>query len=225
MSGLRAIDVAKWFIRNDLDSPRDTFDGNMKLQKLLYFAQLIHVAKNDKLLFSEDMRAYENGTVVNEVRLIYKNKPTTFINEAMFTDFSYDDEEINKTLRLTADLFGEMSARELSDLNHELPSWKIPYHASRTNIPNVYRTEKNIIDPEGKLFKEDVNKVKKMLDAFLQNEQSEKMDYEVINGVTYYFDSNEVELTDDILAILEDMNGPDEAYTLTYDKEQGLIIL
>ena len=54
-------DYAKWFLENDLDTPRNTFKGNMKLQKLLFFAQLISLAKNNKLLFDEEFCAFENG--------------------------------------------------------------------------------------------------------------------------------------------------------------------
>ena len=30
--------VAEWFIQKNLDNPTNTFKGNMKLQKLLFFA-------------------------------------------------------------------------------------------------------------------------------------------------------------------------------------------
>ena len=44
-------DYTNWFLENNLDNPRNTYKGNMKLQKLLFFAQLISLAKNNKLLF------------------------------------------------------------------------------------------------------------------------------------------------------------------------------
>lgn len=39
-------DVAKYFIKNDADSFPNTYEGNMKLQSLLVFANMINVAKN-----------------------------------------------------------------------------------------------------------------------------------------------------------------------------------
>lgn len=39
-------DVAKYFINNDADSFPNTCEGNMKLQSLLVFANMINVAKN-----------------------------------------------------------------------------------------------------------------------------------------------------------------------------------
>jgi len=221
METVRAIDVAKWFIRNDLDSPRDTFDGNMKLQKLLYFAQLIHFAKNNELLFSDEMKAYENGTVINNVRLNYKQKVQQLVSEAEKFN-SFEDSKIEETLNLTHKIFGDMSANELSELNHELMSWKVPFHESLTETPGVYKMNLNTIEPSGKLFLEDVNRVKEMLEAYSENESF--MDYEVINGVTFYYDSNEVSLTDDIVSFLERINCPEDVYTLTIDDEQGIII-
>ncbi len=39
-------DVAKYFIKNDADSFLNTYEGNMKLQSLLAFANMINVTKN-----------------------------------------------------------------------------------------------------------------------------------------------------------------------------------
>ena len=37
MEKATVFDYAKWFLENNLDTPRNTFKGNMKLQKLLFF--------------------------------------------------------------------------------------------------------------------------------------------------------------------------------------------
>lgn len=39
-------DVAKYFIKNDANSFLNTYEGNMKFQSLLVFANMINVAKN-----------------------------------------------------------------------------------------------------------------------------------------------------------------------------------
>lgn len=39
-------DVAKYFIKNDADSFLNTYEGIMKLQSLLVFANMINVTKN-----------------------------------------------------------------------------------------------------------------------------------------------------------------------------------
>lgn len=223
MEKIKALDIAKWFIKNDLDNPRNTYDGNMKLQKLLYFAQLIHVAKFGELLFSEEMRAYKNGTVINDVRLVYRDKHYTIVEQAEESVEIFNVQEVNETLQLTAEVFGEMTARELSALNHELISWNIPHNESKTDVLDIYRTEKSVIHPHDGLFMEDVRKVNQMLDAYEEN--NNPMDFEVVNGVTFYYDSNDMEITEDILNFLQEREFPDETYTLTNDREQGLIIL
>lgn len=220
MEDIRAIDIAKWFIKNDYDTPRDTYDGNMKLQKLLYFAQLIHVAKFGELLFKDDMRAFENGTVINNVRLTYKNKPYTLVEESKTS--SLGNGYVIDTLKITADLFGDLEAKELSDLNHELNSWSVPFNESKTNIPNHYKSDRNIINPNDSLFLEDVEKVKQMIESY---EEEDSMSSEVINGVTFYYDSEEIKMTGEVMEMLEELDCPEEVYTLTNDKEQGLILL
>lgn len=221
MSQMNALEISKWFIKNQFDSPRDTYDGNMKLQKLLYFAQLIHVAKNGELLFNDEMRAYRNGTVINNVRFFYRDHHNELIAEShVFNEI--EDESVKQTLQLTVEVFGDMSPRELSDLNHELSSWKIPYHDSRTDEQNGFVTEKSLIDPSDRFFLDDVEKVGQMLSVY--EIQSNDTASEIINGVTFHYDPNEIQLTEEILSQLADSTFPDESYSLTFDEEQGVII-
>ena len=65
-------DFAKYFIKNGADSLPNTYDGNMKLQKLLVFADMINVAEYGELLFDDEVLAFKNGCVVEKVRLRYK---------------------------------------------------------------------------------------------------------------------------------------------------------
>ena len=66
----KAIEVASWFINNDY-IPSNTKSGNLKLNKLLYFAQLISLVKRQKPLFKDELYAFENGVVVEDVRKEY----------------------------------------------------------------------------------------------------------------------------------------------------------
>ena len=66
-------DFAKYFIKKGADSLPNTYDGNMKLQKLLTFADLISIAKYGKPLFNDPVLAFKNGCVVEKVRQRYKN--------------------------------------------------------------------------------------------------------------------------------------------------------
>ena len=66
-------DYAKFFIKNGADSKPNTYEGNMKLQKLLILADLANVAENGEPLFQEQVLAFKNGCVVEKIRLKYKN--------------------------------------------------------------------------------------------------------------------------------------------------------
>ena len=66
-------DLAKYFIKNDVDSMPNTFDGNMKLQKLLVLAELANIAEYGEHFFDEQILAFKNGCVIEKVRLRYKN--------------------------------------------------------------------------------------------------------------------------------------------------------
>jgi uncharacterized phage-associated protein len=68
-----AVAVANWFIvRNQTDSSRLT---NLKLQKLLYFAQGCHLALYDFPLFEDPIEAWKYGPVVRPVYRAISARP------------------------------------------------------------------------------------------------------------------------------------------------------
>ena len=70
-------DVANYFIGLSLKNKLDT-DGtvegitNLKLQKILYFAQCAYLALYDKPLFEDEVLAWEYGPVISSVYNKYK---------------------------------------------------------------------------------------------------------------------------------------------------------
>lgn len=52
--------VAKYFVKNDADSLPNTNEGNMKLQSLLVFANMINVAEYGELLFDDGVYVFKN---------------------------------------------------------------------------------------------------------------------------------------------------------------------
>lgn len=78
----RVEEIARWFLlRNNIEQQKDEcieFISNLKLQKLLYYAQGIHLAVTGEILFEEDVLAWKSGPVVQEVYDMYKvNKAET----------------------------------------------------------------------------------------------------------------------------------------------------
>jgi uncharacterized phage-associated protein len=119
MEMVRAIDTANFFIdyfrsleHNDLT--------NLKIQKLMYFSQGLHLAKTGEPLFTDDIEAWDNGPVVSEVYRDFKGYGKNTIAETMH---SYDDDKFNEeeynSLIDTVINFGQYAAWKLADISHE----------------------------------------------------------------------------------------------------------
>ncbi|MFM6174756.1 MAG: Panacea domain-containing protein [Sphaerospermopsis kisseleviana] len=67
---LTCFEVAKYFIR--LAHETGSFISNLKLQKLVYYAQAWHLALFEQPLFNEDFEAWIHGPVVPELYHYYK---------------------------------------------------------------------------------------------------------------------------------------------------------
>lgn len=119
MSKVSSLDVANWFMNNKLDNPRNTLKGNIKLQKLLFFAQMISLAKYNELLFNEEFSAFDNGMVIEDLRLHYKNNPQSLLEIKP----SFNEKQID-VLSLTSAIYGDAEANELSELSHQFLCWR-----------------------------------------------------------------------------------------------------
>lgn len=214
-----AFDVARWFIRNNLDQPRNTFDGNMKLQKLLYFSQLVHFAKYDEPLFNEPIYAFENGAVVEEIRQIYKHNNLDFVQSAYSEKINLSDEHLH-TLKIVQDVFGHLTATELSHLNHKHPGWKKAFENSR--VGGRYYKELGVI-PQEELKREALN-VLNVIEAYEMVKRTLPA-HKVINGKTFYYNPDEINIYDEeVFSILESFDGPEDSYTVYFDEKAGLVI-
>jgi uncharacterized phage-associated protein len=107
---LRATDIADYFLwlANDTGS----FVSNLKLQKLVYYAQAWYLAMHDRPLFDEDFQAWVHGPVIPALFEKYKHfgwKPidqdvrpdlpeaiVTYLEEVCDEYFSCDAYELEK---------------------------------------------------------------------------------------------------------------------------------
>jgi len=213
-------DIAKWFIQKDFDEPRNNFKGNMKLQKLLYFAQLIHIYFYDELLFDEPIRAFKNGPVVECIRLDYKNHTAEFIRDAKNMVKSFN-RKIMKTLITTVEIFGDYSAEKLSELSHQHDCWERTLKESKDAF-GYYHKDKNII-PIEELKNENLENIAQLIKA---KEMLAEVNHkcEVVHGVEFYYDPDEIEITDELMQKLKEYKGEDRAFTIYKDPSQGLVI-
>lgn len=203
---------AKYFIKNGVDSVPNTFDGNMKLQKMLVLANMIHIARYGIPLFKEEVLAFENGCVVEEIRLRYRNDYVALKEDSDRFEPDFTEEEY-ETLNTAIGIFGHVSAKELSDLNHEFESWQQAYQAGTLN--NGYHDkEKSVVDFLA--YPEDIEAVKRAVDAY-DRTQKKCFNKEIINGVKFYFDN--LKMTDSLLSELESFSiaCDDDSYNVCMD--------
>lgn len=159
MEKANVFDYAKWFLENNLDTPRNTFKGNMKLQKLLFFAQLISLVNNNRVLFEDEFCAFQNGMVMEKVRLEYKNNLAKLLNYKR-KELSNEDIEI---LELTKKIYGSEDADILSNMTHQFEYWKKYLNLSNNEFD--YKDKMKAIVPNSELQKE-LDNIRDVLDAY-----------------------------------------------------------
>jgi uncharacterized phage-associated protein len=117
--GTSAQEVANYLIWGAHDS--GSFISNLKLQKLLYYAQAWHLALFDKKLFPERFQAWIHGPAIPSVYRTYKKYGWTNIDEeTKRPDF---DEETKAFLEELLDEYGSLDARRLEWLTHREDPW------------------------------------------------------------------------------------------------------
>ena len=121
-----ADNVAKWFLVNNKARGLGTnveYITNLKLQKLLYYAQGCHLAIYGKPLFNEPIVAWTYGPVVESVYRTYKRFGDFGISEFDTCTDSFSDDE-KKILIGTDETFGQFSAWKLVEMTHNEAPWK-----------------------------------------------------------------------------------------------------
>ena len=205
-------DFAKFFIKSGADSIPNTYDGNMKLQKMLVLAYMVHLAQCRQPLFGDDILAFKNGLVVEKVRLRYKNDYLGFKadSEKFNPDFSKEEYE---TLNAVIGVYGHLTAKELSYLNHSFHSWRQAYQ-NGTAENGYHNKKKSVVNFDA--FPEDIEAVGKAIRAYKETTKNAPR-CEVINGVKFYYD--DMVMTDDIIAELEKFSTvcDEEAYSVCID--------
>lgn len=162
MNKVEPINIAMWFINQNLDNPANSRDGNMKLQKLLFFSQLIYMCRNKgKTMYKEEFNAFEHGMVLETVRLTYQNSYELLVHESN-SDIELP-EDIEKALILTKEIFGKCSANELSDMSHQFKAWN-KYFTKSISKNGGYNKSKSKV-PYNEL-KEELYKMEKVLAAY-----------------------------------------------------------
>jgi uncharacterized phage-associated protein len=116
-----AHDVARYFVSLVDEEAGDSIT-NLKLQKLLYYAQGVHLALCDAPLFPEQIEAWTHGPVVPRVYRQYKQhggEPIP-VEQVNLEDYN---EQLREILNEVNEVFGQFSALKLRAMTHSEPPW------------------------------------------------------------------------------------------------------
>lgn len=121
---LDPLDIAKYFIVRAYETDQDESMSNMKLQKLLYYAQSIHLALYDEPLFSEAVQAWRYGPVCPSAYHFYCDYTGNQLPIPSDSSLSLIPHEIKALLEEVWSHFGLHDALTLSEMTHAESPWK-----------------------------------------------------------------------------------------------------
>lgn len=98
--------------------------SNLKLQKLIYYAQGFHIAIYNKPLFDEPIIKWEHGPVIESLYHKYKKYGSGAIPVPDYVDSSMFSDEQKDLLKEIFEIYGQFSAWKLRCMTHEEPPWK-----------------------------------------------------------------------------------------------------
>lgn len=119
MKHATASEIAKYFIASFQKKHKEI--SNLKLQKLLYYAQAWHLALYDVPLFDDKIEAWVHGPVVRSVFREYKAFGWNPLSvHGPKPNFS---EEVNRHLDEVARVYGKFDAVDLERMTHREDPW------------------------------------------------------------------------------------------------------
>lgn len=117
-----AQDVANVFLKLSHPELGDVLT-NLKLQKLVYYAQGFNLAINKEPLFSENILAWEHGPVVRELYDALKQYGSDSV-PVPEDDVSSNLTEVQvKLIEDVNQVYGQFSAWKLRDMTHQEEPW------------------------------------------------------------------------------------------------------
>lgn len=120
---LAAMDVARYFLFLASEEEGELV-SNMKLQKLVYYAQGFCLAITGSPLFAEDVQAWIHGPVVPSLYHAFKGYANGTIPPPEEIDLSIYPAEVLAILNDVYAVYGQYSASGLRALTHSDPPWK-----------------------------------------------------------------------------------------------------
>jgi uncharacterized phage-associated protein len=131
------LDIADYFIR--LANQTGSTVNNLKLQKLLYYAQAWHLAIHGTPLFEEDFQAWVHGPVVPVLYQRYKAFGWQPIQANVSPDLPKD---VLSFLDEVAQEYFDCDGHELEQMTHAEAPWNIARGDLPADVPSYAVIEK-----------------------------------------------------------------------------------
>ena len=119
---MTAHEVAKYLVSLVDEDAGDSI-SNLKLQKLLYYAQGGFLAVHDKPLFPEAIKAWEHGPVVPQEYHAFKEFGGGPIPVEQ-VDLTRYSPEVREVLDEVNSVYGQFTASKLRAMTHSEPPWR-----------------------------------------------------------------------------------------------------
>lgn len=131
------LDVASYFIVKAYEDGIEAEMTNMKVQKLLYYSQSLHLALYDEPLFDEEIQAWRYGPVCPPAYRFYSEFEAKQLPIPNQEELSQIPDDQKNVLVEVWEYFGGYHAYRLSDMTHVEFPWKkarrgLPSEASST---------------------------------------------------------------------------------------------
>lgn len=185
---MRAIDFSKWFLNKNPSLLKGDFDGNLKLNKLLYFSNLMYFSVFGKDLMSDNFEKWEKGPVIESIYNEYKDNS---LFELVNSIPSITDKKTLQVLEIINFVYADYSSKELTEESHTHNIWKDVEEKGLINFRNISQ------DVKGYML--DLYNLYKYYDF-------DNIAIERVNGNKYIYFKDNLELTNDVLKILQTIN-------------------
>jgi uncharacterized phage-associated protein len=135
--------AARYFIARAYEDRVEAEMTNMKVQKLLYYAQSLNLALYDEPLFEEEIQAWRHGPVCPPAYKFYSDFEAKQLPIPRKESLSQLPPEKQELLEEIWGCFGHYHAYQLSDMAHEELPWK---KARKGLPPEASSTEPILLD-------------------------------------------------------------------------------
>lgn len=123
---MTSTDVANYFIAITSEDAGDAM-SNLKVQKLVYYAQGFHLALYGKPLFDEEIEAWLHGPVVPSLYHTYKDYKANPLPPPEGLDIDTIPSNVRELLDDVYNVYGQYSAWKLRQMTHDEPPWRDHY--------------------------------------------------------------------------------------------------